>query len=150
MTASFAYNGIGCRQLATWPDSVGLGWFVGSGPSLRSVRETDVVLPSNTLAIGDAVPWNGSGSALPYCFSWDSCDWYPIGALNDCSAGLVGPPTNALNVRARIGIQKRHGGRWNVLFCDQHIENLTTKALFDVSQDSIAQRWNIDQLPHNR
>ncbi len=112
--------------------------------------------PCNTLALGDAIPWKdaplgGPASvphAVPYYFSWGTL--YPIGTLNGFKADLVGPYPNPPNAWARAGIQRRHGGRWNVLFCDQHIENLTTKGLYDVSQDSIAQRWNIDQLPHNR
>ncbi len=156
VTASFAYNSIGCSLPDNWPgNNLGLGGPVWNGFSRRTrVRETDVVRPSNTLALGDAVPWQDGGlgpqsipQALPYYFSWSTL--YPIGTLDGFAADLVGPYPNAPNAWARAAIQRRHGGRWNVLFCDQHIDNLTTKGLFDVSQDSIAQRWNIDQLPHN-
>lgn len=45
--------------------------------------------------------------------------------------------------------RRRHGGRWNVAFCDGHIENLRAARLFDLSDASVAERWNRDNLPHN-
>lgn len=43
----------------------------------------------------------------------------------------------------------RHGGRWNVGFCDAHVENLRGKQLFDFSNPMVARRWNSDHQPHN-
>jgi len=152
VTASFAYNSLGCSLTNNLGFGLGPGW-----PSLRSVRETDVVLPSNTLAMGDTVPWRfldtgpPSWTFLPYYITWGiSSSWYPFGDYSGTRICLVGPLADPPNAWTRVGIQKRHGGRWNVLFCDQHVESLTTKALFDLSQDSTAKWWNIDQLPHNR
>ncbi len=50
----------------------------------------------------------------------------------------------------RAAIQRRHGGKWNALFCDQHIEAFSSSGLFDIRQDNIARRWNRDNLPHNQ
>jgi hypothetical protein len=40
------------------------------------------------------------------------------------------------------GILRRHSRRWNVGFCDEHVENLRANRLFDISKRDIAQRWN--------
>jgi len=47
----------------------------------------------------------------------------------------------------RAVIQRRHGGKWNVLFCDGHVESLTTAHLFDTRKASVRMRWNNDNLP---
>jgi prepilin-type processing-associated H-X9-DG protein/prepilin-type N-terminal cleavage/methylation domain-containing protein len=44
--------------------------------------------------------------------------------------------------------KRRHGGRFNILFADGHIEKLSIPQLFDVRQDSVLRRWNRDNLPH--
>jgi prepilin-type processing-associated H-X9-DG protein len=43
---------------------------------------------------------------------------------------------------------RRHGGRWNMVFCDGHVESLRTRDLYDVRRDSVLQRWNYDHMPH--
>lgn len=43
---------------------------------------------------------------------------------------------------------KRHAGRWNVSFCDGHVESLKIRQLFDVRKDEILKRWNNDNQPH--
>ncbi len=45
-------------------------------------------------------------------------------------------------------LKRRHGGRWNVLFCDGHVENLSVAESFDVRRDEVLRRWNRDDLPH--
>jgi len=44
--------------------------------------------------------------------------------------------------------RRRHSTRFNVLFCDGHMEYLRAAQLFDVGQDAVAQRWNKDNKPH--
>ena len=44
--------------------------------------------------------------------------------------------------------RRRHGGRFNILFCDGHVENLKPASLFDVRQDAVLRRWHRDDLPH--
>jgi prepilin-type processing-associated H-X9-DG protein len=43
---------------------------------------------------------------------------------------------------------KRHAGRFNVSFCDGHVENLRPAQLFDTRQDAVLKRWNRDNQPH--
>lgn len=43
--------------------------------------------------------------------------------------------------------QQRHRGRFNVSFCDGHIEELKDAKLFEKTDLGLA-RWNNDHLPH--
>ena len=45
-------------------------------------------------------------------------------------------------------IPRRHGGRWNVGFCDAHVENLSARKLFGVRNPTVGRRWNNDHKPH--
>lgn len=100
-----------------------------------ATRENQVLLPSRMVAIGDAaLAADGTGWAL----------------LDDNIAyneNMEENPTPA-SAGAVAKRHQRHGGRWNVLFCDGHIENLKTKSLFDYHQDDVLKQWNYDNLPH--
>lgn len=48
----------------------------------------------------------------------------------------------------RALIQRRHGGRWQMVFCDGHVESGRTGDWFDVRRDTVRQRWNNDNRPH--
>jgi prepilin-type processing-associated H-X9-DG protein len=142
---SYAYNTCGCSIQGGYANGFGLGGKeVGGG--LTYIRESDVVLPSNTLALGDAIPFFEPRAGVEYAsFPF----MYPLDTINSGSLAFDLVHANPTSLPILAGVQRRHGGRWNVLFCDQHVENLTTKGLYGVSQDWIARRWNIDQLPHN-
>lgn len=45
-------------------------------------------------------------------------------------------------------IKKRHVGRYNLAFCDGHIERIEHKRLYDRSAISL-RRWNRDHEPHS-
>jgi prepilin-type processing-associated H-X9-DG protein len=42
----------------------------------------------------------------------------------------------------------RHGGRFNVLFCDGHVENLESQRLLDYQNSDVMRRWYRDNQPH--
>ena len=42
---------------------------------------------------------------------------------------------------------RRHGGRYNVAFCDGHVEGIRRDKLFERSDDAL-RRWNNDNEPH--
>ena len=129
------------------------------GPNeTRPVRESEVMAPSDLIAVGDAQIAGGSTGVWrfmgidfltpgelgfnPYCQMMDSVTG---------GGGLSGMPAE---VRAGVAagvavVRQRHDGRWNVSFCDGHVENLSTKDLFDpAGPDSALRRWNRDNLPH--
>jgi prepilin-type processing-associated H-X9-DG protein/prepilin-type N-terminal cleavage/methylation domain-containing protein len=83
------------------------------------VRETDVINPADMMAIGDT--FNGGGTL------WRR-------DLDD--------------LRRRDNDLSRHGGRANVLFCDEHVESPQQTFLFEDTSDAALVRWNRDHLPH--
>jgi prepilin-type processing-associated H-X9-DG protein len=87
-----------------------LGW--------SPVKETEVVAPSDMIAIGDSIPGGVE-------FMRDNIDYL-----------------------LRHNVTERHAGQINVLFCDGHIESPTLDALFVDTSDAALVRWNRDHQPH--
>jgi prepilin-type N-terminal cleavage/methylation domain-containing protein/prepilin-type processing-associated H-X9-DG protein len=144
---SYGYNWLGWDYGCT--PLLGLGaeaadwvtYFTGARIRNGSVPESEVVCPSDTIAIGDAIVvfiigQKGAGAAGLCPSQWQG--WAPD-LFGD---PISGDPCLALQ-------RQRHGGRWNVLLCDGHVEGaLTTKALFDPRSDAILRRWYRDHQPH--
>jgi prepilin-type N-terminal cleavage/methylation domain-containing protein/prepilin-type processing-associated H-X9-DG protein len=117
------------------------------------VRESQVVCPSDMIAMGDApiMPdiirnQNGNPSA-PVAFqpiyTWHDLSAFPEPVYyNDMLYGL---PAGDLAGQA---MKQRHGGPWNMGFCDGHVETLMPGNLFDKRKPMLMQRWNNDHQPH--
>ncbi len=153
---SYFYNGFGVGTEGNAPTKLGLGGsqtsVTESAPaSVIPTREDEVTKPSDAISTGDAnldCKSGLNGSLL--CIYGDE---FPI----DASVGISGiyreqvlwqtvrPFSQAL-IQA---VQRRHGARWNVGFCDGHVENLQGKDLWNYSNPGVACRWNIDHQPHN-
>jgi prepilin-type processing-associated H-X9-DG protein len=43
---------------------------------------------------------------------------------------------------------QRHGGSWNMVYCDGHVEHGGVRTFFDWSSDEVVRRWNRDNQPH--
>jgi prepilin-type N-terminal cleavage/methylation domain-containing protein/prepilin-type processing-associated H-X9-DG protein len=104
-------------------------------------REGQVVSPSDMLALGDAVLFQINsipcGSLqLDWAFQCPSC----------YTAIMLGQPADYPVSQA---YRLRHNARWNMGFCDGHVENLKPQQLFDLSNESVARRWDFDHEPHN-
>jgi len=122
---------------------------------LRPIREDEAVNPSDLIAIGDAIVgsvyWGGADYSDA---AWANEALTPDDIAIRVILGMIPspsePPTahTAADVKAmRAELQRRHGGKWNVLFCDGHVESLTTANLFDTRKASVRMRWNNDNLP---
>jgi prepilin-type N-terminal cleavage/methylation domain-containing protein/prepilin-type processing-associated H-X9-DG protein len=110
----------------------------------RFVREAEVIVPSDMIAIGDSV-LNGPGFGVAPNDVWGEDT---LGDFLYVEPFVIS--TNApafLSETAMSDMQKRHGGLWNVLFCDGHVEGLQAKALW-YPRASVSQRWNRDHQPH--
>ena len=84
------------------------------------VSESEIVAPSDMMAIGDAF----DGNPVLQRASW---------------IGIVKNRKNAVT---------RHKGKANVVFCDGHVESPTLKYLFEDTNDVALVRWNRDHQPH--
>ncbi len=59
--------------------------------------------------------------------------------------------TSPIDIDVGLGdgvYQRRHGTRFNVFFCDGHVETLRISDLFTTQSDAVPARWNNDGLPH--
>ena len=112
-------------------------------------RENEVVVPADMISIGDsALLGSGPESTLGVqVIGSPGLDFGNDGMLS-VSCELYGDPLNP-EVKTWMDLRRRrHGGRWNVVFCDGHVENLKTRELYDTRQDRVLQRWNYDHLLH--
>ena len=122
---SYGYNGWGVA-VAKPMDTLGLRgdfipgahWIKGI-PGYAPVKDSGVVAPAEMMAIGDSA--NGG----LYFARWD----LPYVDRNGRSSS-------------------RHQGRFNVLFCDGHVESPTLPFLFANTSDAALVRWNRDHQPH--
>jgi prepilin-type processing-associated H-X9-DG protein/prepilin-type N-terminal cleavage/methylation domain-containing protein len=114
----YSYNSYGLGETT---NSLGLGGrYISSTFSIAPLNESEVVNPSDMMAMGDEY---GGG---PY---------------------FMRPAT--LNGLSRFGnMFTRHQGRFNVVFCDGHVESPTLEFLFTDTSDTALSRWNRDHQPH--
>ncbi|MHB8521687.1 MAG: prepilin-type N-terminal cleavage/methylation domain-containing protein [Limisphaerales bacterium] len=110
------------------------------------VRESQVVAPSDMIEFGDDI---FSRTWLPPSTQVSADPWLCHGisgvGQRQNRAILQGQPSDDPTVPLYA---QRHGGRWNIAFCDGHVENLRAKDLFDTSRSEQMRRWNRDHEPH--
>jgi prepilin-type N-terminal cleavage/methylation domain-containing protein/prepilin-type processing-associated H-X9-DG protein len=135
-TGAYAYNAI--DGIASRPYGFGgvpLDVPFNNLNQLRPVKDTEVAVPSRMIAIGD------SSIVQP-----EPDGPYPMGLpVAPSIPFLVWDPTPTLQDRAML---QRHGGRWQQVFCDGHVENGALKVFFDFNNDEVLKLWNRDNQPH--
>lgn len=149
---SYGYNthGIKLQQLGLGGQMTQFSFTSPTAPeNLRLIRENEVVKPSDMIAIGDAIVGWGSVGFADRNAGWAYDALVPSSSEMTGVLGIMNHgPYAAADIEAiRAVVKRRHGGKWNILFCDGHLENLTTPALFDVRNPSIRIRWNNNNLP---
>jgi prepilin-type processing-associated H-X9-DG protein len=154
----YGYNAFGgCGPPSVEPGTqLGLGGkIIGPPTGARPIKDNEVAAPSEMLAIGDALlwpppGWSGSNPAAPGLFA------HPILSPNYAVALIeLGYSYQAVDYNDPAALEwclarlkRRHAGRWNVVLCDGHVENLKSGQLFDPRRDEVLRRWNRDNLPH--
>lgn len=126
---------------------------------LSRTYEQQIARPSQMIALADGIPIHRISGLLLHCpveecYAIDSKTLYwgalaNIPTLDFLFRDPNFKPLTTDQILSRAAIKRRHGGKWNVLFCDQHIESQTTSGLWDVRKREVARRWNRDNLPHN-
>ncbi len=147
---AYGYNFTGHAR-----DSAGLGGDIltpGVGPDqvgpadVQLVKETQVRAPSDMIEVGDAsiIGALDTPEALFYgsTILGDNPDVRSL--LSIPTAG----GTSSDTPRCVAAMKRRHGGRWDVVFCDGHVESLTTAGLWDRRKPLVSRRWNRDHQAH--
>ncbi len=117
---SYGYNVYGSLATGSPTNTLGLmGHFVSSPALFKPIRESEVPVPSDMMAIGDSF----TGGAFFMRMSLDYLD----------RAGRA---------------SARHHKKVNVAFCDGHVESPALKTVFRDTSDAALARWNRDHLPH--
>jgi prepilin-type N-terminal cleavage/methylation domain-containing protein/prepilin-type processing-associated H-X9-DG protein len=126
------------------------GQYLGNG-QWPATPESQVINPSDMIGFGDSplvptfiryVP--SDDNLLPPHGDSEYLRWGTF--IQFYKAVVAGLPANDRFIQ---GMNQRHGGRWNIGFCDGHVENLRPTDLFNLSNSIVAQRWNYDHQPHN-
>jgi prepilin-type N-terminal cleavage/methylation domain-containing protein/prepilin-type processing-associated H-X9-DG protein len=117
---SYGYNAFGILAIGNPTNALGLlGRLVSVSALFEPIRESEVISPSEMIALGDSFV----GGVF---FMREHLDYLDRGG------------------RA----SSRHQGRVNVAFCDGHVESPTLKSAFEDTNDAALARWNRDHLPH--
>jgi prepilin-type N-terminal cleavage/methylation domain-containing protein/prepilin-type processing-associated H-X9-DG protein len=135
---NYGYNAYGFSSL-TDTNSLGLGGhFVWKGSRLPApaVKESEVVAPSEMMAIGDG--FFGSKGII-------TDGVWLLGRAGDGTGLPTALPNYSESTRRA---NSRHQGRANVVFCDGHVESPALKFLFEDTSDTALARWNRDHQPH--
>ena len=153
---SYGYNANGTKWT---PSELGLGGDLTKvmlsqivdelGPVFLGIRDSKVVAPSEMIGVGDAtLIWDSIG-IVRQLFGIDiPKDSYDGMALLDInSRNAVERPNYGGSAGVIRATLLRHGGRYNVAFCDGHVEGIPRDNLFQTN-DVALQRWNNDHLPH--
>jgi prepilin-type N-terminal cleavage/methylation domain-containing protein/prepilin-type processing-associated H-X9-DG protein len=116
----------------------------GTAPP-KIVKESDLAQPSDLFLMGDSLVGPLGGTTPPANLGFDELS---TGISGRCRAdmGLAGVPPTAPYYYVS-GMRIRHGGKFNVVFADSHVETLSVPQAFSVTA-AVSKRWNIDHQTH--
>ena len=128
---SYAYNGYGMSSEED-TNSLGLGghcvWSKSQMPG-PAVKESEVLSPSQMIAIGDSFMGQN-------------------GSIKDGGWALWRTRASTADAESTKRAYARHQGKATGVFCDGHVESPTLKFLFDDTTDGPLAHWNRDNSPH--
>ncbi|MGH7967201.1 MAG: hypothetical protein ACREIC_00590, partial [Limisphaerales bacterium] len=118
-------------------------------------KESDVIKPIDAIEFGDSSVFRSDFNIGPLttanCGGTFLSDGIYDLSLRQPGSGAPlsnGATSAELNSR-RARNQRRHSGRWNIIFCDGHVEYKAPSQFFDVfRRPELARRWNVDNQPH--
>jgi prepilin-type N-terminal cleavage/methylation domain-containing protein/prepilin-type processing-associated H-X9-DG protein len=110
---------------------------------MQTVGENRIVNPSDMIAFGDAIMKDSRYKPCPSIAGWANLErgfWDPLNTYLTQGAPASTPVQRAWD--------KRHGARWNIGFCDGHVESLRRQDVFNVARPEQMKRWNRDNIGH--
>ena len=153
---SYGYNANGTKFT---PSDLGLGGALTKvalsqelsdthGGVLR-VKESHIRAPADMIAIGDAhLVWSSPAIIKNlYDVSVPSATYSGMGLIDINSRDGVQRQSWLPSTDIIKATERRHKGRYNVGFCDGHVEGMHRARLFD-RKDNTLRRWNNDNQPH--
>jgi len=127
---SYGFNAAGAyRPLVSNEKLLGLMGATGSGEVTDPVRESEVTVPSDMIALADGF-WIGANGRT--------------GADNV----LGRAPESVTREIPGNAASKRHSGKLNVAFCDGHVERMTVHHLLVNRAPAWLRKWNRDNEAH--
>jgi prepilin-type processing-associated H-X9-DG protein len=114
---------------------------------LRPILESEIISPSQMIAIGDSVIWQGILNNQGVVFGagfLPKLSGMPIMLAN---LPLGSSPSYSLNPMDKATLA-RHRGRWNMLFTDGHVQSGKTAQFFTFTDDTVLKMWNRDHEAH--
>src|SRR6266853_3795083 len=107
-------------------------------------RENQVLKPSEMIAFADSALYRVSNDDFPAGVGLGMI-WLNIGLYDPALSRYPVDPADQLNVtRMRTLYGRRHSGKFNVIFCDGHIESGRPQLFFDFWNAEVNKRWNFD------
>ena len=115
---------------------------------IRPIKEHQVKASSDMIALGDAHLAFISSKNLQTYYDLDIPEGtYSGWGFLDVNHRNLWQQIKPLNTNIIRAVQRRHGGRYNVGFCDGHIESIPRLKLFSRADETL-RRWNNDNRPH--
>ncbi len=103
------------------------------------------------LAMGDVDASLVMGG-MPASFPVVLCDkgrLDPVSRAGWIAVGILPDEPNNKDLRAwQQATGRRHDGRWQMSYCDGHVEKNRINDLFDTRNPAVRQHWNRDNAPH--
>jgi prepilin-type N-terminal cleavage/methylation domain-containing protein/prepilin-type processing-associated H-X9-DG protein len=150
LAGAYAYNG-GDGGIVI--SGVVLDGRLGGTSFIGPARDGEIISPSQMIAMGDATI--EPGSQLPAGFP----QGYPSGIIGGPYFWpmLVGPPWPtgfatdvSLFDSTQLLMLRRHGGQWNMVFCDGHVETGRPPKFYNFLSDEVLSLWSRDHQAHRR
>lgn len=149
MAGAYAYNGSGPGRFTTREGTFhtdgGLGGYTGGQP----VRESEIISPSQLIVIGDSTILVSFGAPSDFLAGLDDAPHFFTLLFVEplpLPPGVPPPPHG----KAERAMLRRHGNRWNMLFCDGHVQSARPQKFFNHKSDDVLSLWNRDNRPHRQ
>jgi len=144
-SGAYGYNASGGNAIQITGGRVYKTFPLGSEANGRPVSEREVVAPSQMIAIGDSQMEDIGSDSVPGDPVLNVINGMDRAPLYSGVALVELGPLNDINLKA---MAIRHGGRWNMVFCDGHVERGSARTFFDFNNDEVLKRWNRDNKAH--
>jgi prepilin-type processing-associated H-X9-DG protein len=80
---------------------------------------------------------------------YDKVELRPTSVPGWIAAGIMADqPGNRVLKAWQVAIGIRHSGRWQILYCDGHVEKMRIQDLFNIRDQEVRKHWNRDHGPY--